>query len=538
MSQKLNAHPVPGENARHRMLADHSSASLIAATQTEELVIALCGPIGTPLRGVAETIAEVLQSTFGYATELIRLSDHIKHHALVADIDLPADPVLRLKIVNRVGDEMRQRFGGAVLAELAVRQIRQSRDLNGRSALSQTFVPRRVCHLIDSIKNQQELDLLRTVYREVLYVVGVYSPLPYRDTALRLEGLDDADISELMDRESGKELAGGQSVDGTFPQCDFFLRVDTDTSVQIRHHIERFLHLILGTRVVTPTRAEAAMHAASAAATRSACLSRQVGAAVTDADGDVLAVGWNDVPKAFGGLYMTDLAGDPHGLSDRRCWTHGAKCHNDEEKDVLSTQLLEALTPFIERDQRAAAAEVVFKHQKLRSLLEFSRAIHAEMHALLGALRHGGDRVRGGKLFVTTYPCHACARHIVAAGVKEVYFIEPYRKSLATHLHGDAVTEDEQAVDKVRFIPFDGVAPTRYLHLFRVNPGSRKKGGQLVTVAPKSAGPRARRSLEALPALESLVIESLRRRSVVDVDMPTDQPPGNHDHEDTTSNAS
>jgi hypothetical protein len=126
----------------------------------------------------------------------------------------------------------------------------------------------------------------------------------------------------------------------------------------------------------------------------------------------------------------------------------------------------------------------------------------------------------------------------VAAGIKEVYFIEPYKKSLATHLHGDAVTEDEQAADKVRFIPFDGVAPTRYLNLFRVNPGSRKKGGQLVTVAPRSAGPRARRSLEALPALESLVIESLRRRSVVDVDIPTDQPPGAHDHEDTTSNAS
>jgi deoxycytidylate deaminase len=31
---------------------------------------------------------------------------------------------------------------------------------------------------------------------------------------------------------------------------------------------------------------------------------------------------------------------------------------------------------------------------------------------------------------------------IVVAGITEVYFIEPYRKSLATKLHNDAITED------------------------------------------------------------------------------------------------
>jgi deoxycytidylate deaminase len=54
------------------------------------------------------------------------------------------------------------------------------------------------------------------------------------------------------------------------------------------------------------------------------------------------------------------------------------------------------------------------------------------MHAILGASRVAGERILGGKIFVTTYPCHSCARHIIASGISEVYFIEPYRKKLSS----------------------------------------------------------------------------------------------------------
>ncbi|MCG7044628.1 deaminase, partial [Pseudomonas aeruginosa] len=101
------------------------------------------------------------------------------------------------------------------------------------------------------------------------------------------------------------------------------------------------------------------------------------------------------------------------------------------------------------------------KDSQLKSLIEFSRAVHAEMHALLTAGETKGGQIRNGKLFVTTYPCHSCARHLVAAGVKEVYFLEPYRKSLATRLHSDSITERESDDSKVRVMPFDGVAPSR-----------------------------------------------------------------------------
>jgi deoxycytidylate deaminase len=224
------------------------------------------------------------------------------------------------------------------------------------------------------------------------------------------------------------------------------------------------------------------------------------------------------VPKAFGDLYVTDLASDPSGDQDKRCWNHGGKCYNDEEKTLLAEHVIDALGDIIPAAQKEKALQTVLRNKKLRGLIEFSRSIHAEMHAILTALRQKGDRVRGGRLYVTTYPCHSCARHIIAAGIKEVYFIEPYKKSLATKLHGDAMTESEESGDKVRVVPYDGVAPTRFLSLFKMKKDSRKKDGRVIRVSPGVARPKLEKSLEALPTLEGLVVESLRQKRLVDSD--------------------
>jgi hypothetical protein len=79
-------------------------------------------------------------------------------------------------------------------------------------------------------------------------------------------------ISELMDTDSGEEWDHGQTVRDTFPQADFFLRIDSDTDAKIIGRVQRFLHIILGTKVITPTKAERAMYAAASAAGNSACL--------------------------------------------------------------------------------------------------------------------------------------------------------------------------------------------------------------------------------------------------------------------------
>jgi deoxycytidylate deaminase len=322
------------------------------------------------------------------------------------------------------------------------------------------------------------------------------------------------EIFDLVDQDSGEEFDHGQTARNTFPQADFFLRVDADTDTQVENRVSRFLHLILGTRVATPTSAETAMYMAASAAGNSACLSRQLGAALTDSDGDVLAVGWNDVPKFGGNLYVADPKNDPNGDRDKRCWNlQGGLCFNDQEKHLIADRLITGLIKksIIPEDQNAAAIKSVIDDSKVADLIEFSRAIHAEMQAILVGSR-------GGKIYLTTYPCHSCARHIVAAGVKEVYYIEPYRKSLATKLHHDAITEDETNTSKVRILPYDGVAPTRYLTLFRVPPRSRKADGKMLRIDPRKAEPRFDKTLEALPVLEAYIVKGLQKKNLIDAE--------------------
>lgn len=49
------------------------------------------------------------------------------------------------------------------------------------------------------------------------------------------------------------------------------------------------------------------------------------------------------------------------------------------------------------------------------------RAVHSEVDAITRASRHG-VQTNGATAFVTRYPCEACARALVAAGISTVYY--------------------------------------------------------------------------------------------------------------------
>jgi deoxycytidylate deaminase len=125
-----------------------------------------------------------------------------------------------------------------------------------------------------------------------------------------------------------------------------------------------------------------------------------------------------------------------------------------------------------------AGLEEALLDGSLRDLTEFGRAVHAEMDALLDAARRG-IAVRDCTLHTTTFPCHNCARHIIAAGIAKVIFIEPYSKSRALDLHSQDLDVDGAPTpqgEPVRFEPFRGVAPRLYPQLFDMR--ARARAGQ------------------------------------------------------------
>lgn len=196
------------------LFSDNRAATTIAKTHTNELVIALCGPIGSPLHEVADSIEAMLIDTFGYTQcTKIRLSALISEYATKVSKEIPIKPGFKkIEAQIDVGDDLREKYGASILAELAVNTIRLDREKHKISSGSAVYASRRVCHIIDSVKNQDELDLLRMVYREMLYVVGVFSPLEQREANLKQKGLDSAEVYKLIDRDSGEESKTGQTV--------------------------------------------------------------------------------------------------------------------------------------------------------------------------------------------------------------------------------------------------------------------------------------------------------------------------------------
>lgn len=515
---------------------EENSQKRLDDTLTEELIIGLCGPIGTDIHNVSKKIKEILENEYNYKVIEIRLSRIIE---LNTDIIQPyvkehSKEYCRLKDLIERGNRLRQEYSPRILAESSIKRIGVDREIQ-REEFDRDNDPihkkRRVCYIIDSIKNKHEYDLFKNAYRDLFYSFGIFAPKESRVHNLKVRGLREEEIYALIDQDSGEEIAYGQSVSETFMLSDFFIRLDNNVRKHLLSKIRRYFHLIFGTDIITPYPDETAMYLAASAASNSGCLSRQVGAAITDKYGDVLSVGWNDVPKFGGGVYISQKD-EPDDSNDHRCKSLDPKlCFNTKNKNdiidritfninllyeeyenqlitFLETEFKENFTPaYKKKVLELSNTNFKFKLKKsiessdLKNLTEYSRSIHAEMHAMIKGAQKSSDKMIGGKLFCTTFPCHNCARHIVMAGIMEVYYIEPYPKSLAEKLHFDSITTFEPDQNKVKIRMYDGVSPNRYMDLFKIKNEDRKKEH----IKLSEARPKYQLTLENLQTLESLL---------------------------------
>jgi cytidine deaminase len=281
-------------------------------------------------------------------------------------------------------------------------------------------------------------------------------------------------------------------VRSTFKKADLF--VSEAGRKNARRQLRRFVELLFGHPFHTPTRDEMGMAYAYAASVRTADLSRHVGAAITTKDGEVLAVGTNEVPKSGGGLYWSGDQGDDRDFV--RGYDSSERLRRELLTDLLrrlgsdlswlspafedSPELLELLADRFaalgpDRATASALESPLVLDARLLDVIEFGRTVHAEMAALSAAARNG-IRVQDATLYCTTFPCHECARHIVAAGISRVVYIEPYPKSRVAELFEDSIGlghEASELGDRVRFEPFVGVSPKRFFDIFSWVP--RKK---------------------------------------------------------------
>jgi deoxycytidylate deaminase len=203
---------------------------------------------------------------------------------------------------------------------------------------------------------------------------------------------------------------------------------------------------------------------------RSADLSRQVGAVVTKGE-EILSTGANDCPKFGGGLYWPEYNPQSHAFEDKhdgRDYMRGEDSNKIEQGKIIEGILAKAKQHGLD----STKLKNVLEESRIRDLTEYGRVVHAEMEALLSCARNNVN-TRGGQLFSTTFPCHNCAKHIVAAGIERVVFIEPYQKSKAAEFHSDSISVGFlPSENTVHFEPFVGVGPRRFFDLFSIRLGA------------------------------------------------------------------
>jgi deoxycytidylate deaminase len=478
------------------------SRDVVAGQASNEFVFAVVGHAGSGTSAIGGALKTLMEGTplsgTNFDVSILKARKVIEEWARDRGELLPAPGAKRsLKDIQRfqdLGDQMRaeQTDGGkpdyAAVARALIELIPRTRaaktgvNYQRGQKVEPDGKPR--AFILDSIRHPAEVQLLRRVYGDAFVLIGVVCEEEKRTKRIQAKcNCGPQDAYDFMKRDADDEMRYGQHVADAFHLSDFFIDNTVDRERNgasnrdwnVIEDLSRLLKIITHTELVRPSLSETSMYHAFSAQMQSACLSRQVGAAVVDRQGNVLSTGTNEVPKAGGGVYGESAEND---TEDARCAffpdAQNRFCRNTTQQNEIIDELLNDIKEFKEASpERRIQIKKEIRKTRIGGLLEFSRAVHAEMDALLSAGRQSIS-VEGAMLFVTTYPCHYCARHLITAGIDEVQYIEPYPKSQALRLHHDSIVIEvaewrelaTKGVKKVLFHPFSGVAPRLYERSF------------------------------------------------------------------------
>lgn len=168
MEQAPLLHPskavAPGDDERLQVS--------ISDRRCPELVIALVGPVGSGVSFTASEIKSCLVDQYAYEVETYKISELIAESASLVNekYDSSVTGAERISKLQQIGNKLRKRFASDFLAEKCVEKIGIDRIESGGyedAGEAKVPLPKRKAHVIDSLKNPAEAQLLRDVYGDI-----------------------------------------------------------------------------------------------------------------------------------------------------------------------------------------------------------------------------------------------------------------------------------------------------------------------------------------------------------------------------------
>lgn len=295
--------------------------------------------------------------------------------------------------------------------------------------------------VIDAIRNPYEAFFLKRRYAN-FYLVSINTSNAERLRSLReYRKLTDAEIKALDDKEYPEKISGSkkfvaQNIQACIEVSDIHIHNSKQseyTHNDLVSQLAWYVTLMMHPGLVMPTSIENCMQIAYTAKQSSGCISRQVGAVVTDESYSVKAIGWNSTPQG----QLPCLLRSAEDLIRGR---NKSDFSEYELEDKTFRQALSSKYSNLIAISKDSNRNFSFCFKSVQNEIEgeknqvHTRALHAEENAFLQISKYGGQKLSGGVLFTTASPCELCAKKAYQLGFKKIVYIDPYPGIATQHI--------------------------------------------------------------------------------------------------------
>lgn len=292
---------------------------------------------------------------------------------------------------------------------------------------------------IDAIRNPYEAKFFKDRY-SAFYLVSInatnedrkaYLQDMHKYTTEQFERLDKIE-SGKFDGKKEEKPSYFDFINQNIKKCSeiadihiFNPRSNIKNTNILRSQLYWYIALMKKPGLCTPTKIERNMQIAFSAKLNSGCISRQVGAAVTDSNQSIKSVGWNDVAEGQVSCGFRNYKGLLTSF-DNAIYSNFELKNNDirnkakEKYEILNKKL------------NGTGKYLSYCFKELKNSIDnninqvHTRALHAEENAFLQLAKYGNSPIQGGNLYTTASPCELCAKKAYQLGIKNIYYIDPY----------------------------------------------------------------------------------------------------------------
>lgn len=300
--------------------------------------------------------------------------------------------------------------------------------------------------ILDSLRNEMEVSFFKERY-SAFYLLAVNTEDKIRqDRLLSLLKLDNESIKKLDQKEYPNSLKEAPEIEKRKKELDkyfSFSSIDIQRCIEVAdlyfvnnsgiedlsRQLIIYLSLIFKPGIVQPTSDERMMQLAYTAKFNSGCISRQVGAVISDSNYSVKAIGWNNSPcgQVSCALRSTE---DLYSNDDQAAFS------NYEQNDPEFKKELSKIYP--NRNLDGLPKSFCFK--KVKNSIDneknqvHTRSLHAEENAMMQIAKYGGQGIKNGLLYTTASPCELCSKKAYQLHIRKIIYIDPYPGIAIDHI--------------------------------------------------------------------------------------------------------